>query len=506
MRVEDMLRRSAGTAPEKVALVADGARLSYGDLDALSDGLAAALRGHGLRQGDRVILMMESVWEAAVSIFGILKAGAVLCPVNPAMPEDGLRFVFDSTRPHVVITQARFAARCGAALPANESATLILAGGASEPLPAGVLRLADCLLPSTASLPPALRPGDLAMIIHTSGSTGIPKGAMMSHASMTFSAGAIASYLENTAADVVLSALPITFTYGLYQLLAAVHAGATLVLQKGFAYPAEVLETGRREGATGLPLVPSMAAVLLAMRDARPGALPTLRYVTNAAAPLPPSHVAGLKTLFPAARIYSMYGLTECARATFLPPDEIRRRPGSVGRAVPGTEVAIVDQAGRSVPSGATGELVIHGPHLMQGYWRDEAATRRVLRPVRGRGGMWLHTGDLFRADDEGFLFFVGRRDDMLKVRGEKVAPRQVEAALHGCPGVAEAVVVGRPDPISGHVLHAVVVPNSSTLTERDVLRHCARSLPDVMVPRTVEFRAELPKTASGKVARRLVA
>jgi acyl-CoA synthetase (AMP-forming)/AMP-acid ligase II len=369
-----------------------------------------------------------------------------------------------------------------------------------------VLRLEDHLLQPAASLPPAGGPDDLAMIIHTSGSTGVPKGAMMSHANMTFAAGAIASYLENTAADVVLSALPITFTYGLYQVLAAVHAGATLVLQRGFAYPADVLEIGRREGATGLPLVPSMAAVLLAMKDRRPGALPNLRYITNAAAPLPPAHVEGLQALFPAARLYSMYGLTECARATYLPPDEIGRRPGSVGKAIPGTEVAIVDAAGRSVPCGGTGELVIHGPHVMQGYWRDEAATREALRPLPGRGGMWLHTGDLLRADEGGFLYFVGRRDDMLKVRGEKVAPRQVEAALHDCPGVAEAVVVGRPDPISGHVLHAVVVPSSPTLTERDVLRHCARSLPDVMVPRTVEFRAELPKTASGKVARRMVA
>ena len=201
-----------------------------------------------------------------------------------------------------------------------------------------------------------------------------------------------------------------------------------------------------------------------------------------------------------------MYGLTECARATYLPPGEIRRRPGSVGRALPGTEVSLLGEDGRPVAAGETGELVIQGPHVMQGYWRDEAATRRALRPVRGRGGAWLHTGDLFRADEEGFLTFVGRNDDMLKVRGEKVAPRQVEAVLHGCPGVAEAVVIGRPDPISGHVLHAVVVPNTATLTVRDVLRHCARMLPDIMVPRSVEFRPELPKTANGKVARRLVA
>jgi acyl-CoA synthetase (AMP-forming)/AMP-acid ligase II len=172
---------------------------------------------------------------------------------------------------------------------------------------------------------------------------------------------------------------------------------------------------------------------------------------------------------------------------------------------MPGTKVAIVDEAGRPVTAGETGELLVQGPHLMRGYWQDEAATRIALRENPQLGGTWLHTGDLFRADD-GFLTFVGRRDDILKVRGEKVAPKQVEAVLHDCPGIAEAVVIGRPDPVAGHLLHAVVVRNSPALTEREVMRHCAARLPDVMVPRSVEFRAELPRTASGKVARRLVA
>lgn len=505
MRVEDMLRRSAATDPGKTAVVADGVRLSYRDLDVLSDGLAASLRADGLKPGDRAILLMENVWEAAVSVFGILKAGGVFCPVNPSVTGDGLRFLLDSTRPHAVLTQARFAARVATALGTGSSA-LILAACATEAPPDGALRFGDCLALPTARAVPVGGPADLAMIIHTSGTSGAPKGVMMSHANMTFASGAIATYLENAADDVVLSALPLSFTYGLYQLLTAAHAGATLVLQKSFAFPTEVLETARREGVTGLPLVPTMAAVLLAMKDPRSGVLPSLRYLTNAAAALPPAHVEGLRALFPAARLYSMYGLTECARATYLPPGEIGRRPGSVGLALPGTEVSLLGEDGRPVAAGETGELVIQGPHVMQGYWRDEAATRRALRPVRGRGGAWLHTGDLFRADAEGFLTFVGRNDDMLKVRGEKVAPRQVEAVLHGCPGVAEAVVIGRPDPISGHVLHAVVVPNTPTLTVRDVLRHCARMLPDIMVPRSVEFRPELPKTANGKVARRLVA
>ena len=506
MRVEDLLAGSAAADPAKTAIVADGARLSYGELDAMSDALARNLVAREVRRGDRVIVLMDNVWEAAVAIFGVLKAGAVFCPVNPAQKADGLRFVIESCRPRVILTQARHVAMCGAALADLAETPIIIAAGAAIP-PGGVIESFEaCLAASGALLPQTDSGDDLAMLIYTSGSTGWPKGVMMSHAGMDFASAAIASYLGNTAGDVVLSALPISFTYGLYQLLVAVRVGATLVLEKNFAFPAAVLETARIERVTGLPLVPTMASLVLSMKDLRPGALPSLRYVTNAAAPLPPIHIEGLQRLFPGVRLYSMYGMTECARAAYLPPEEIGQRPGSIGKAMPGTKVAIVDEAGRPVTAGETGELLVQGPHLMRGYWQDEAATRIALRENPQLGGTWLHTGDLFRADDDGFLTFVGRRDDMLKVRGEKVAPKQVEAVLHDCPGVAEAVVIGRPDPVAGHLLHAVVVRTSPALTEREVMRHCAARLPDVMVPRSVEFRAELPRTASGKVARRLVA
>jgi acyl-coenzyme A synthetase/AMP-(fatty) acid ligase len=182
----------------------------------------------------------------------------------------------------------------------------------------------------------------------------------------------------------------------------------------------------------------------------------------------------------------------------------IGRKPDSVGKAIPGTEIAIVDEAGEPVSPGQTGELIVRGRHVMRGYWQNKAATELALRTRDGQ--TWLYTGDIFQADAEGFLHFVGRKDDIVKILGEKVAPKQVEAVLHDCPGVAEAVVVARPDAVFGHVLHAVIVPSVKGLTSRDVLRHCAKVLPGVMVPKTVEFRTELPKTASGKVMRRLVA
>ena len=386
------------------------------------------------------------------------------------------------------------------------AAPLIVAARGSAGPDGGTLAFEDCLARPGRAEPQAGTDADLAMIIYTSGSTGQPKGVMMAHASMDAVSGSIASYLETTAEDVILSVLPLSFTYGLYQLVVAVRVGATLVLEKNFAFPHAVFETAREQGVTVLPLVPTMAAIMMAMKELTPNALPGLRTITNAAAPLPPVHLDGLRRLFPGARLYSMYGLTECGRATYLPPEQLDRRAGSVGKAILGTQALIVDEAGHPVEPGTVGELVVRGPHLMRGYWENQPATDAALRIGANPGEKQLHTGDLFRADADGFLYFVGRQDDMLKVKGEKVAPRQVEAALHAFPGVVEAVVVGVPDEILGLALHAVVVASGPELTERAIIRHCARTLPDFMVPKSVEFRAQLPKTASGKVIRRLVA
>jgi acyl-CoA synthetase (AMP-forming)/AMP-acid ligase II len=250
-----------------------------------------------------------------------------------------------------------------------------------------------------------------------------------------------------------------------------------------------------------------MAAIILQMRDLKPGAFPNLRYITNTAAALPPAHIARLQALFPTARLYSMYGVTECKRCTYLPPDELKRRPGSVGIAIPGTEAYVVDEQGARVAPGVVGELVIRGAHVMKGYWNDPQATARALRFGPFEWEKVLHTGDLFRADADGFLYFVARKDDIIKTRGEKVSPKEVENALYALPGIREAAVVGVPDPVLGRALKAVVaIEPQANLTAQDVIRHCARHLEDFMVPKLVEFRDALPKTESGKISRRLVA
>jgi long-chain acyl-CoA synthetase len=508
MRVEQFLRDSAGRFGGKSALVVGDRRLSFADLDQNSDRLANALIQRGIRRGDRVVVFMDNCWEAVVGIFAVLKAGAVFSPINPSTKADKLAYVLNNCRATGILTQARLAPVAQAAMAQAPSVTLaVVAGGPSDPPMTTNISFERALLEGgSPSIPPGLDI-DLAMLVYTSGSTGFPKGVMMTHQNVAAAATSITTYLENTPDDVILNVLPISFDYGLYQVLMAVKVGATLVLEKSFTFPQAIFERMKAEKVTGLPIVPTMAAIILQMKDLRPDAFPHLRYITNTAAALPPAHILRLQELFPATRLYSMYGLTECKRCTWLPPDQLSKRPGSVGIAIPGTEAYVVDESGARVEPGEVGELVIRGAHVMKGYWENPEATDRALRPGPYAWEKVLYTGDLFRTDDDGFLYFVGRKDDIIKSRGEKVSPKEVENVLYALPGIREAAVVGVPDPLLGLAIKAVIAVEPGTdLRAQDVIRHCAKSLEDYMVPKHVEFRDALPKTESGKISRRQVA
>jgi len=276
--------------------------------------------------------------------------------------------------------------------------------------------------------------------------------------------------------------------------------GGTLVLERGFAFPAQILKRIETERVTGFPGVPTLYAVLVQM-DLSPYDLSSLRYLTNTAAALPPAHITELRFKFPWARLYSMYGLTETKRTLYLPPEQLDKRPGSVGIAIPGTEVWLVDEEGNRLPNGSMGELVARGRHVMRGYWGDPEMTATRYRPGPIPGERVCYTGDLFRSDEEGYMYFVARKDDIIKSRGEKVAPKEVETVLYQLKGVTEAAVVGVPDPLLGQAVKAfVVVSGGQTLTEAEVIRHCRANLEDFMIPKYVEFVAELPKTSSGKI------
>ena len=431
-------------------------------------------------------------------------------PLNPSTKADKLGYILGHCRARALVAEGRLMPVVAEALADAQDLALIVVSG--DP-PANLPSIRPAMLAfgraASGEASPPRHGGidlDLAMLIYTSGSTGRPKGVMMTHANVAAASGSILTYLGTTAEDTIVNVLPLAFDYGLYQLIMAVTVGATLVLERSFAFPQALFETIRRDEVTVFPMVPTIAATILAMRDLEAGFLPSLRTITNTAAALPVDHIERLRALFPAARLFSMYGLTECKRCTYLPPEDLDLRPGSVGIAIPNTEAFVLDDSGALAAPGVIGELHIRGPHVMQGYWDNAAASAAALVPGRYPHERMLRTGDLFYADAEGYLYFVGRKDDIIKSRGEKVAPKEVEAVLHRCPGIVEAVVFGRPDPILGEAVQAVVVASDPELDEQAVLRHCRRHLEEVMVPRTVAFRRSLPKTDTGKVSRRLAA
>lgn len=507
MRVEDQLFAHARTQPDKLAVIAGDKRLSYGAFAAAVASLAAALAQAGVGRGDRVLVFMENRAEAAIAIYGVLAAGAVFSPINPSTKADKLAYVLDNCEAAAVLTEARLHPVVVEAMTVSGRTPAVWSIGDRDGVcPAGAAAF-ETAIGSAAARPTTPGPSaDLAMLVYTSGSTGRPKGVMMTHDNIAAAAWSITTYLENRPDDIILSVLPLAFDYGLYQLLMTVRLGATLVLEKSFAFPQAIFDKVRTEAVTGLPLVPTMAALILKMQSLEPDFLPSVRYLTNTAAALPVEHIQALRRLFPRARLYSMYGLTECKRCTYLPPAELDRRPGSVGIAIPGTEAFVLDDAGQRLPAGAVGQLHIRGPHVMQGYWRNPEATAERLRPDPETGGVMLATGDLFRTDADGFLYFVGRKDDILKTRGEKVAPKEVEAVLHAHPDVSEAVVFGVPDPVLGEAIAALVVLRRDGVSARELIGHCARHLEDFMVPKYIEFRPSLPKTDTGKVSRLLAA
>jgi len=503
MLVQDFLQNSAERFPDKTALICGQRRLTYAEIEAQANRLAHALIAHGVQRGDRAVIYLPNSVEMVVAIFGVLKAAGTFVVVNHSTKRDKLAYILNNCRAAAMFTSDRnasLAAELHKVVPSLKF-TVLSGKRAATAAETDALHAFDDLL----SAYPATRPPcptidqDIACLIYTSGSTGDPKGVVEGHNNVVFASGSIIQYLENVPDDIVINVLPLSFDYGLYQLLMVFRFGGTLVLERSFAYPAAILKKMAAERVTGFPGVPTIFAILLQM-DLSPYDLSHLRYITNTAAALPPSHITEIRHKFPWATLYSMYGLTETKRTLYLPPEQLDVRPGSVGVAIPGTEVWIENEEGERAGPGEIGELVIRGSHVMRGYWENPEATAERYRPGPTPGERILYSGDLFQMDEEGYLYFVSRKDDIIKSRGEKVSPKEIENVLYGLQGVIEAAVIGVPDPILGQAIKAFVVLEDAGLTEKDILRHCRSHLEDIMVPQQVEIRDSLPKTSSGKI------
>ena len=509
MLVGEFLERSVRQFPDKTAVVDGNRRLTYREVDRLSSRLANALVAHGVQRGDRVGILLENCSEAAISIFGVLKAGAVFVMLDPTTKVERLQCVLGDCGASALVLGADKLSGLREALDGTASLKNVCLVRSVGSLPTDGAKSFSSLSQilegnefSEVAPPNKCIDADLAALIYTSGSTGRPKGVMLTHLNMFSAAESCILYLGNHAGDVILNVLRLSYSYGLYQLLTAFMVGGTIVLERSLMYPHLLLEKMRTERVTGFALVPTIAAVLL-QHDLKKVDLSSLRYITCAGAGLPPAHTRRLREELPHVKIFLMYGQTECKRISYLPPEQIEIRPNSVGIAIPNEEVYIIDEAGRRVGPGVVGELVVRGSHVMKGYWGLPEETDKSLRPGPLPGEKVLHTGDLFRMDEEGYLYFVSRRDDIIKTRGEKVSPKEVEDVLYLLDGILEAAVVGVSDPILGQSIRAVVTLREGfALSKMEILRHCAKHLEDFKIPQHVEFRAALPKTSGGKISR----
>jgi long-chain acyl-CoA synthetase len=500
MLLHEYLERSARTTPEKVALVCGSARWTYGDLAAAAGSFSGFLRARGLAKGDRVAIYIDSSPETVIAVFGALAAGGCIVVINPATQAERLGLILENSGARVLVSGTDKRAQVEQAEAGSSLRPLKIWTGEGE---ADGVRFADVLAERRSPAATRLIDNDLAAIIYTSGSTGKPKGVTHLHRNINVAVEAIAEYLGNTGDDVILNVLPLSSSYGLLQVLVTFWTGGSVILERGFGYPYEIIKRIKEEKVTGFAGAPTIWAIILRLDGLEKEDFSALRYITNAAAAMPASFVPRLRKCFPTTKIFLMHGLTECLRTTYLPPDEAETRTSSVGCGMRNVELWVEDADGRRLPPGEVGEMIVRGSTLMQGYWNDPEATAKALIPGPYPWEKVLRTRDLFTMDENGYFHFVARSDELIKSKGEKVSPNEVEDVIYTLDAVNEARVIGVPDPVLGQAIKAeIVLKEGRSLTVQEVKAHCRRFLEDFKVPQAVEFVGSLPKTQGGKIKR----
>jgi long-chain acyl-CoA synthetase len=509
MLVQHFLEQSAGKSPDKIALVVGENRLTYATIDQRSNQIASYLRSLGVNRQDRVAIFLDNSAESVIALFGVLKADAIFLMLSPTLKAQKLLYILNDCAIDTIITHANKAkVVMEVSAQAKTLRHIIWVDREKADFTTddriGYHNFAEAVAGDSETS--TVLSGrnidiDLASVIYTSGSTGNPKGVMLTHLNIVSAATSITTYLENRKDDIIMSTLPLSFDYGLYQVLMAFKFGGTVVLERSFTYPYQIINKMVQERVTGFPGVPTIFAILFGLKNLDKIDFSNLRYITNTAAALPPTHIDKLRNIFPHVKIFSMYGLTECKRVSYLPPDEIDHHPASVGKGMPNEEVLVVDEAGNQVQPGVVGELVVRGSNVMSGYWGLPEETARVLKPGKYPGERMLYSGDLFKTDEEGYLYFVGRKDDMIKSRGERISPKEIEECLCAIESIAEVAVIGVPDEILGQAIVAYVrCHDGRPMSEKQVLKYCHAHLEDFAVPKFIRFISSFPKTSSDKI------
>ena len=516
--LHELLLRSAVVAPDAPALTYQNQTLPYGDLAAAAERFADGLLRLGVARGERIGIYLEKRPEFVVAAFGVLAAGAVFVPINPVLKAEQVAYILRDCNVRVLVTSApRFTGLAPVLRDAHDLRHAVIIDGEGD-------APGDAAVPAIVAWREMLAGGslrghrvideDLAAILYTSGSTGRPKGVMLSHRNMTTGARSVAQYLENRASDTLLAALPLSFDAGFSQLTTAFHAGARVVLIN-YLLPKDVLNAVVRERVTGLTAVPPLWIQLAQLRWP-PGVGEHLRYFANTGGRMPLETLKALRAALPGSKPYLMYGLTEAFRATYLPPEEADRRPDSIGKAIPNAEVLVLREDGSVCADNEPGELVQRGALVGMGYWNDPDKTAERYRPLPGREAGFVRpeiavfSGDTVRRDEEGFLYFIGRRDEMIKTSGYRVSPTEVEEGVYATELVGECAALGVEHPVLGQAIVLIATPregrplDSGPLDEPTLLAACKARFPAYMVPAKVVIRpAPLPRNPNGKIDRK---
>lgn len=491
--------------------------LTYADLAAAVAATAQGLLRCNLERHERVAVYLPKRVETVAALYGTSMAGGVFVPVNPQLKPEQVGHILRDSNARVLITSKDRAEVLAATL-ANcpDMRTLVLVDTSAQRTPiipsVEVLSWNELIAPGPGKPFHQIIDMDMAAILYTSGSTGRPKGVVLSHRNVVTGAKSVCQYLDNNADDRILAVLPLSFDYGLSQLNTAFNVGACAVLMD-YLMPRDVINTVAKEQITGLAAVPPLW-IQLAQLPWPENAVNSLRYITNSGGAMPRAVVDALRNSLPKTRVFLMYGLTEAFRSTYLPPEELDRRPESIGKAIPNAEVMVVREDGSPCSPGEPGELVHRGSLVALGYWNDPEKTAERFRPAPGRDNkiplqeIAVWSGDTVRIDQDGFLYFVGRKDDMIKTSGYRVSPTEVEEVIYASGLVSHAAAIGIQHPILGQAIVVFASPaeHRHDVDTKALLEECKNRLPSFMVPAHIHVQPELPRNPNGKIDRKQLA
>jgi acyl-CoA ligase (AMP-forming) (exosortase A-associated) len=514
--LHELIQLSAEKMPEGQALAHLEQRISYGALAELVVQVSRAVLALGLGRHDRVAVYLEKRPETVAAMFGVAAAGGVFVPINPVLKAAQVTHILKDCNVRILVTSVERLNLVAESLKECEDLRAVIVVGSTRDAvgPAGVSIVSwEEAVPAHVNVRAhRVIDSDMTAILYTSGSTGKPKGVVLSHRNMVAGAKSVAQYLENHLGDRILSALPLSFDAGLSQLTTAFHVGASVTLIN-YLMPRDIITAIERERITGLTAVPPLW-IQLAQLEWPEDARKSLRYIANTGGRMPRATLDALRMALPKTLVFLMYGLTESFRSTYLPPSELDRRPDSIGKAIPNAEVLVVREDGTPCAAGEPGELVHRGALVSLGYWNDLEKTAERFKPAPGQPdglvipeiAVW--SGDTVRADEEGFLYFISRRDEMIKTSGYRVSPTEVEEVIYATGLVGEAAALGIPHPVLGQAIVVVATARDGVqFNTEELLAQCRQQLPAFMVPaRVIAREGSLPRNPNGKIDRKMMA